>query len=208
MTHWVFPPGRGREPGPHSVRDARGEGSGDLGQLSVPREGQQTQHGQRQRLPHPVVPPQLYSQQVSGTRVTALGWELGSYLSSLQHGEEILSVRRAALCPSPRLLLCLGFSMEAMLTLSVWGSVSPRYMGLAPQPVVCVCLIPFQLQGQGERRLRERHREAGGEPQPVQHCPVPHRAGNSHCWIQITARRAGLHGVCGPGGWARRKGTD
>lgn len=71
---------RGCESGPHSVCDAWGEGSGDYGQFSVPREGQQTQCGPWQRLPHPVVSPQLYIQQVKGMGLTVFCWQIGSYL--------------------------------------------------------------------------------------------------------------------------------
>lgn len=204
LTHWLFPPGRGCEPGPHSVCDARGEGSGDHGQLPVPGEGRQTQCGQWQRLPHPVVPPQLYSLQVSAMRVTALAWQLGSYLSSLQCGKEILPVRRGPCQAEPR------SSCPVIAVPQIFHGASPsmshKHAGFAPQPVPHVCLIPFQLQGQGEHWLCKRHRKAAGEPQPVQHRPVPHRAGNGRRWIGITARRTGLRGVRGAGGWHTAKG--
>lgn len=142
LTPWMFPPGRGCQPGPHSVRDARGEGAGDHGQLSVPSEGQQTQRGQRQHLPHPVVPPQLYSHQVSGTRVTALGWELGSYLSALQCGKEILSVSRGACQAKPRSSCSIPKSPIGIVpwifhTHPELGAQCHTHTGFAPQLFVC-----------------------------------------------------------------------
>lgn len=133
LTPWMFPPGRGCEPGPHSLCDARGEGAGDHGQLSVPGEGQQTQRGQRQRLPRPVVPPQLCSQQVSGTRVTAL---------------EILSVRRGACqakpqssCPIPILVVTMPQPECEVLSVAQTHRIC--------SPVICVCLLPFPVTRSG-----------------------------------------------------------
>ena len=64
--------------------------------------------------------------------------------------------------------------------------------------------VRFQLQRQWESRVSECHGAEDGEPEPVRHCPVSHRARHGHLQLPggLPARTAGLCGVCWPGRWA------
>jgi len=64
VTCFIDRPSSRYQHGSDPLRAAAGGRPGHRGQLQVPGERQQTQRGQRQRLPHPVVAHQLRAQKV------------------------------------------------------------------------------------------------------------------------------------------------